>query len=98
MKEVSRKFIVGPGFEQRYGGDAETKKLLSELSSVAQSFVQLQQARHEADYNLEKPLDPADAESKVNLANAAFVAWERTSHSEFAREYMFSLLFKERSQ
>jgi hypothetical protein len=65
---------------------------------VAQSFIILQQARHDADYNLEKPLDPADAMAQVKLANFAFVSWERTRNSELAKEYLFSLLFKEKER
>lgn len=38
----------------------------TELTKVAQSFIILQQARHDADYNLEKPLDPAEAIAEVN--------------------------------
>ena len=64
----------------------------TELTKVAQSFIILQQARHDADYNLEKPLDPADAIAQVNRANSAFVSWEMTRSSEVAKEYLFSLL------
>ena len=48
----------------------------TELTKVAQAFIILQQARHNADYNLESPLDPADAMAQVKEANAAFVDWE----------------------
>jgi hypothetical protein len=70
----------------------------TELTKVAQSFIILQQARHDADYNLEKPLDPAHAMARVNRANAAFVSWEMTRNSEVAKEYLFSLLFKEKER
>ena len=65
---------------------------------MAQSFIRLQQARHDADYNLEKPLDPAVAIAQVNRANSAFVSWEMTRNSEAAKEYLFSLLFKEKER
>ncbi len=69
-----------------------------ELKKVAQSFIILQQARHDADYNLEYELDPADAVAHVNLANSAFVSWEVTRDSDVAKEYLFSLLFKEKER
>lgn len=65
---------------------------------MARSFIFLQQARHDADYNLEKPLDRADAISQVDRAKSAFVSWEKTRNSEVAKEYLFSLLFKEKER
>jgi hypothetical protein len=70
----------------------------TELINVAQSFMILQQARHDADYNLEKPLDPDDATAHVDRAIAAFVSWEIARHSGIAKEYLFSLLFKEKER
>jgi len=57
----------------------------------------LQQARHDADYNLEELLDPADALAMVNRANSTFISWEMTRDSEIAKDYLFSLLFKDKS-
>ena len=80
-------------------GDSNPFEVVSrkELTKVAQSFIILQQARHDADYNLEKPLDIADAMAQVNRADSTFVSWEMTRNSEVAKEYLFSLRFKERS-
>ena len=81
-------------------GDSNSIEAISrtELTKVAQAFIILQQARHDADYNLEKPLDPGDAITEVNRANSAFVSWERTRNSAVAKEYLFSLLFKEKER
>jgi len=99
MKKVSGATIKSMGAEIDFG-DSNSTDVISrtELAKVAQSFVILQQARHDADYNLEKPLDPADAMAQVNQANSAFVSWEMTRNSEFAKEYLFSLLFKEKER
>ena len=99
MKKVSGATIKSMGAEID-SGDSNSTGVISrtDLTKVAQSFIILQQARHDADYNLEKPLDPADAEAQVNLANSAFVSWEMTRNSEFAKEYLFSLLFKEKER
>ena len=70
----------------------------AQLAQVAQAFIILQQARHDADYNLEEPLDLADAMAQVNRADSAFRSWEMTRNSNVAKDYLFSLLFKERER
>jgi uncharacterized protein (UPF0332 family) len=99
MKKVSAATIKSMGTEIDRG-DSNSIEVISrtELTKVAQSFIILQQARHDADYNLEKPLDPADALAQVNRANSTFVSWETTRTSEVAKEYLFSLLFKEKER
>ena len=99
MKKVSGTTIKSMDAEIDLG-DSNSIEIVSrtELAKVAQSFIVLQQARHDADYNLEKPLDPADAMAQVNRANSAFVSWETARNSEFAKEYLFSLLFKEKER
>ena len=99
MKKVSGAAIKGMRTEID-PGDSNSIEVTSrtELTNVAQSFIILQQARHDADYNLEKPLDPGDATTEVNRANSAFVSWEMTRNSEAAKEYLFSLLFKEKER
>ena len=99
MKKVSGLTIKSMGTEID-PRDINSIEVISrtELTKVAQSFIILQQARHDADYNLEKPLDPAEAIAEVNRANSAFVSWEMTSNSEAAKEYLFSLLFKEKER
>jgi hypothetical protein len=68
------------------------------LTKVVQAFILLQQARHNADYNLEAALDPADALAAVDMVNSAFVSWELTRSSGVAKNYFFALLFKERER
>jgi hypothetical protein len=58
----------------------------------------LQQARHDADYNLERSLDPADAVAQVDRTNSAFVSWGMVQDSDVARGYLFSLLFREKER
>jgi hypothetical protein len=43
-------------------------------------------------------LDPADAMAQVNRADSAFRSWEMTRNSDVAKDYLFSLLFKERER
>jgi hypothetical protein len=99
MKKVSGATIKSLGSEIELGNSNSIEAIKrTELTNVAQSFIILQQARHDADYNLERPLDPADAMAQVDRANSAFFSWEFTCDSEWAKEYLFSLLFKEKER
>jgi hypothetical protein len=99
MKKVSGATIKSMGTAIDLGDSNSIEGTIrTELTKVAQSFIILQQARHDADYNLEKPLDPADAMAQVNRAHSAFISWELIRNSEVAKEYLFSLLFKERER
>ena len=99
MKKVSGAAIKSMGTEIDLSDSNSIEVIrLTELKKVAQAFIVLQHARHDADYNLEKPLDLADAIVEVNRANSAFVSWEMTRNSEVAKDYLFSLLFKEKER
>ena len=99
MKDVSAATIKSFGAETASGaGSPEELRQRTELTKVPQAFIILQQARHDADYNLEHSLDPADAVAQVDRANSGFISWKNASDSEAAREYLFSLLFKEKER
>ena len=67
------------------------------LSIVAQAFVDLQQARHRADYDIEEPFQPLDAAVDVAQAQLAFLTWAEVKDELLAQRYLYSLLFKDRS-
>jgi hypothetical protein len=99
MKEVCAATIKSAGSE--IGAKAPSSKedlQLQDLKKVAQTFISLQQARHEADYNLDGPLDSVDAQAQVNLAQSAFEAWRTANDSEAAKEFLFLLLFREKER
>lgn len=50
-----------------------------DLGTVAEAFVALQQARHEADYDLARRFTRSEAEDLVDLADAAVQALDRVS-------------------
>ena len=58
-----------------------TDTLSGELQQVADAFVELQEARHEADYNVARRFTRQDAADMVRRAERAFAAWERVSRS-----------------
>ena len=98
MKKVSGATIKSMGTAPDRGESNSIQVSRTELTKVAQSFIILQQARHDADYNLEKPLDPADAITQVDRASSAFASWEMTHTSELAKDFLFNLLFKEKER
>jgi hypothetical protein len=60
----------------------------AELKTVANAFVALQQARHEADYNLSLTLSRQEVLDVVESAREAVEAWEKVKKSEAARIYL----------
>jgi hypothetical protein len=76
-------------------GDTE-QALRFRLLTVAQAFVDLQQARHRADYDLGEPFPPLDAAVDVAQARLGFVAWAEVRDEAPAQRYLCSLLFKDR--
>jgi hypothetical protein len=67
------------------------------LGLVAEAFVELQQARHRADYDIEEPLDPSGALLRVEQAISAFRTWKEIKNTDIAQDYLYSLLFKDRN-
>jgi uncharacterized protein (UPF0332 family) len=63
-----------------------------ELQHVAEVFVELQEARHEADYNLDRTFIRGNARYLVDRAEQAFRAWERIRSEPIAKVYLASLL------
>ncbi len=63
---------------------------------VAETFVDLQQARGRADYDIGESFDALDAAADVAKARLAFLNWAEVRHEPLAQRYLYSLLFKER--
>jgi hypothetical protein len=68
----------------------------ADLRSVADAFLELQQARHEADYNLSRTFTRAEVRGFITKTRAAFHRWEAVRTSEAARLYLAALLTGER--
>lgn len=60
----------------------------ADLRFVAESFVLLQQSRHDADYNLALTWTRADTLVLVNRAAAAYTAWRRVRQDPMAILYL----------
>ena len=59
-----------------------------EVKTVANAFVRLQQARHEADYDLIRTFSRKQAIEVVRMARDAFEAWEKVKKTDDARLYL----------
>ncbi len=64
-----------------------------ELSSIASSFKELQEARHAADYDVLRQLDPTDALTLVQKAEKVFKDWKSEKNSNNAPVFLASLMF-----
>ena len=63
-----------------------------DLREVAQGFVDLQEARHEADYDLALRFSRSEAQALVDQAERAFAAWQRVRGTASAKVFLASLL------
>jgi hypothetical protein len=72
--------------------DPSRKVVVDRLRSVAIAFVDLQEARHEADYNVERSYTRGEAKVLVDLAEAAFAAWGQIRKDDLARIYLSCFL------
>jgi len=62
-----------------------------DLLIVVDAFVQLQEGRHEADYNTEKTWDYLDVFNLYSIASRAFESWRRIREAPEAEACLFSL-------
>lgn len=96
MKEASTTIFKDIGGAQNPVMPAEEQEIRFKLSTVAQAFVDLQQARHKADYDIADPFDRLDAAIHVAHARMAFLNWADIREAVPAQGYLYSLLFRER--
>lgn len=73
-----------------------TASVPTDLRIVAAAFINLQQARHEADYDLATSVSRQDARDLIERARAAFQAWQRVKGTQEAIAYRVALLCHQR--
>ena len=78
-------------------GNAPAGSTEFHLYSVASAFSQLQENRHIADYDLSKTWSSADVALEIGLVEQALTSWDTIRNEQIAQDYLFSLLFRERS-
>ena len=70
----------------------DNEEIPDSLRRVADAFFRLQQARHEADYNLAVSIAREDAITSVETVQTAFRDWEQVQRSHAARVFLTALL------
>jgi hypothetical protein len=68
------------------------RPLPDDLKAVADAFVQLQEARHAADYDVSRTFNRPDADALLLTAKNAFAAWERVRGQQIATVFLVNLL------
>ena len=74
----------------------ENPQVVGDLRDIAQGFIQLQEDRHFADYNLMKLLDPVDALRQVKTAEKILQTLAKIKTEHIFQEYLTLLLVKKR--
>jgi len=92
MKKVSKK--VTDAGRMPYAG--EDPVIVDKLRSFAGLFVQLQEQRHEADYNIKDAWTLTQSLKEMLAANRAFVTWQEIRTEKISQDYLVSLLIRPR--
>jgi hypothetical protein len=90
MKRVCSRFL--PAQLDRPLLDLIGSSSTPDLQTVARSFIQLQDARHRADYDLSYKLDLQQARQHVELAVTALKSWKQIKGTPEANIFILSLL------
>jgi len=76
---------------------SSTEIVQSTVGGVANAFLSTQQMRHKADYDRTSAITPVDAASAVYEVELAFFEWDRIKDERLAHDFLYALLFKDRS-
>ena len=68
------------------------KAVAIHLRTVANAFIQAQQRRNDADYNMAKEWTPVEVETQIASVNEAFKTWSIIRDEAVAQAYLVSLL------
>jgi hypothetical protein len=93
MKEICGRFTAPELANPLLGLIGRTAS--SDLRTVTRAFILLQEARHQADYDLGYQLAKTDAISRAKVAAEAFQAWQRIQDSSEVNIFILSLLMWE---
>jgi uncharacterized protein (UPF0332 family) len=82
--------------EMKLAANAYRNSKQPDLSTVALTFIELQEARHVADYDTSKSLTRVEVLAQIQDAQNAFAAWQRVKATVEAQEFMVALLVQKR--
>jgi uncharacterized protein (UPF0332 family) len=69
----------------------------ADLKTIAETFVFLQQERHEADYDIGRYFLRSEVQATITQAEAAMKLWSSVKNTPAAEAYLLALLIKGRS-
>lgn len=95
MKAVSKWYASG-GLPVFLHSAAPAMPVPKELKDVAETFVEAQEARHHADYNLARVFLRSDAKELVDRVAAAFAKWKSVRNHDHAQLFLAALLLADR--
>ena len=90
MKQACRPFAAGTLPDHLRA--VTTVPVPDDLKSVAEAFIHLQQARHDADYNVAGTFNRPGARDDARRARDAFEAWDRVRGQQIATVFLVNLL------
>lgn len=92
MKDASKAYNVKPSKKKLAAVLAGLPATQPELLDVAGAFVELQEARHQADYNTEKAFTRSESNDLIDQAEQAFADWKQIRKTLPADAYLVTLL------
>lgn len=90
MKKAAKSFASGS--LPKYISAVTGAKVPKDLQSVARAFVDLQEARHDADYNFTQRFSRTEVQDHIRIAKNAFAAWSRVRKQLSAQAFLAALL------
>lgn len=91
MKAAAKSFESGSLPD--YIRNLTSRPIPARIPAIAHAFVQLQEERHKADYDVSDRFDRARAQNALALAFQLFVDWEQVRNTDDARVFLTSLVF-----
>ena len=95
MKKVAQQFATNR-VQGKIAPALASNPIPVELQDVAQAFIDLQQARHEADYDVSRRFTRSETLDLIDRVDQAFIDWSQIRRNPAAEAFMFSLLVSSR--
>ncbi|MGC9260541.1 MAG: hypothetical protein ACP5I8_10780 [Phycisphaerae bacterium] len=91
MAKVAKAFSTG-NLPKRLSQLTTLVNISPDLQTTARAFVDLQQARHDADYDVAKAFTRTDTLALVDRAEEAFEKWDQVKSEDCASLFLASFL------
>ena len=95
MKKTAKSFASGT-LSNTWKNLLGMGRVPTDLQLVASAFANLQEARHEADYDLNRHFSRSEVDDLIEVAEKATEAWRRNRKTPEARVFLTALLVYDR--